>query len=109
MQVRWSLKAADDLETIVRYIQQDDPEAARRVARTTYTAFFPTLWKSSASSTAHNAGRKRNRGTDPARQPADFRNAADSTELSVLNNLAIQTIRQDRNARCQLCLYVAGS
>ena len=36
MEVRWSLKAADDLEQIVRYIQHDDPEAARRVARRIY-------------------------------------------------------------------------
>ena len=36
MEVRWSLNAADDLERIVRFIQQDDPEAARRVARTIY-------------------------------------------------------------------------
>jgi len=36
MDVRWAPRAADDLERIVRYIQQDDPEAAHRVARTIY-------------------------------------------------------------------------
>jgi toxin ParE1/3/4 len=37
MEVRWSPKAADDLERIVRYIQQQDsPEAARRVAQAIY-------------------------------------------------------------------------
>lgn len=33
MEVRWSLEAADDLEQIVRYIQRDNPEVARKVAR----------------------------------------------------------------------------
>jgi addiction module RelE/StbE family toxin len=32
MEVRWSPEAADDLERIVRYIQRDDPEVARKVA-----------------------------------------------------------------------------
>jgi toxin ParE1/3/4 len=36
MEVRWSLQAADDLERIVKYIQQDNPEAARRAAQTIY-------------------------------------------------------------------------
>jgi toxin ParE1/3/4 len=30
--VRWSPEAADDLEQIVRHIQHDSPEVARRVA-----------------------------------------------------------------------------
>ncbi len=32
MEVSWSPEAADDLERIVRYIQRDNPEAAREVA-----------------------------------------------------------------------------
>jgi toxin ParE1/3/4 len=32
MEVRWSPEAADDLEGIVRYIQHDSPEVARKVA-----------------------------------------------------------------------------
>jgi len=36
MNVRWAPRAADDLERIVRYIQQDDPEAAYRVAQVIY-------------------------------------------------------------------------
>ena len=36
MQVRWSPEAAADLELIVRYIQKDNPAAARDVAMTIY-------------------------------------------------------------------------
>jgi len=36
MQVRWSPAAAEDLEGIVNYIRKDNPDAARRVARTIY-------------------------------------------------------------------------
>jgi addiction module RelE/StbE family toxin len=36
MRVRWSPEATDDLERIVRRIQQDNPAAARRVAHTIY-------------------------------------------------------------------------
>ncbi|HWB49347.1 MAG TPA: type II toxin-antitoxin system RelE/ParE family toxin [Stellaceae bacterium] len=36
MEVRWTVPAADDLERIARYIQQDDPRAARRVAESLY-------------------------------------------------------------------------
>ena len=37
MEVRWSPKAADDLERIVKYIQEhDSAEAARRVAQMIY-------------------------------------------------------------------------
>ncbi len=32
MEVRWSPEAADDLERVVRYIQRDNPEVARKVA-----------------------------------------------------------------------------
>jgi toxin ParE1/3/4 len=32
MDVRWSPEAADDLERIVRHIQHDSPEVARKVA-----------------------------------------------------------------------------
>ena len=36
MKVRWSLPAAEDLERICERIEPDNPEAARRVARTIY-------------------------------------------------------------------------
>jgi toxin ParE1/3/4 len=36
MQVRWSMPAADDLERICAWIEQDNPEAASRVAGTIY-------------------------------------------------------------------------
>jgi toxin ParE1/3/4 len=36
MQVRWSIPAAEDLEHICDWIERDNPEAARRVARTIY-------------------------------------------------------------------------
>jgi plasmid stabilization system protein ParE len=36
MRVRWSLPAAEDLQRICERIELDDPEAARRVARTIY-------------------------------------------------------------------------
>jgi plasmid stabilization system protein ParE len=36
MQVRWSIPAAEDLEHICGWIERDNPEAARRVARTIY-------------------------------------------------------------------------
>jgi len=34
MEVRWSLPAAEEVERICERIEQDSPEAARRVART---------------------------------------------------------------------------
>jgi len=37
MKVRWSLPAAEDLERICERIEGDNPEAARRVARTIYS------------------------------------------------------------------------
>jgi toxin ParE1/3/4 len=36
MEIRWSLPAAEDLERICERIERDNPEAARRVARTIY-------------------------------------------------------------------------
>jgi toxin ParE1/3/4 len=36
MKLRWSSPAADDLERICERIERDNPEAARRVARTIY-------------------------------------------------------------------------
>jgi addiction module RelE/StbE family toxin len=38
MRVRWTAPAAKDLEHIVEYIRRDNPEAARRVARTIFEA-----------------------------------------------------------------------
>lgn len=34
MHIRWLPEAADDLERVVRYIYDENPEAARRVAQT---------------------------------------------------------------------------
>jgi plasmid stabilization system protein ParE len=34
--VRWTIKAADDLASIVNYIRKDSPEVARRIAKTIY-------------------------------------------------------------------------
>lgn len=36
MEIRWSLPAAEDLERICERIERDNPEAARRVAKTIY-------------------------------------------------------------------------
>jgi toxin ParE1/3/4 len=36
MQVRWTRPAAEDLERIARRIQQDNPAAALRIAKTLY-------------------------------------------------------------------------
>ena len=36
MRVRWSTRASDDLADIVAYIRPDNPEAARRMAKTIY-------------------------------------------------------------------------
>jgi toxin ParE1/3/4 len=36
MEIRWSLPAAEDLERICAWIERDNPEAARRVAKTIY-------------------------------------------------------------------------
>ncbi len=52
MEVRWSLSAAEDLELICQRIERDNPEAARRVARTIYDGCarlkdFPNLGRPS--------------------------------------------------------------
>jgi plasmid stabilization system protein ParE len=52
MEVRWSLSAAEDLEHICQRIERDNPEAARRVARTIYDGCtrlknFPNLGRPS--------------------------------------------------------------
>ena len=52
MEVRWSLPAAEDLERICEWIARDNPEAARRVARTIYDGCgslkqFPYLGRAS--------------------------------------------------------------
>lgn len=36
MEIRWSLPAAEDLERICAWIERDNPEAARRVAKIIY-------------------------------------------------------------------------
>jgi toxin ParE1/3/4 len=52
MEVRWSLPAAEDLERICERIERDNPEVARRVARTIYDGCarlkdFPNLGRAS--------------------------------------------------------------
>ena len=52
MEVRWSIPAAEDLESICEWIERDNPEAARRVARTIYDECgrlkdFPNLGRAS--------------------------------------------------------------
>lgn len=52
MQVRWSKPAANDLDLICRRIEPDNPDAARRVARTIYDGCarlkdFPNLGRAS--------------------------------------------------------------
>jgi toxin ParE1/3/4 len=53
MEVRWSVAAADDLKRICERIERDNPEAARRVARTVYAGCaclkdFPHLGRASS-------------------------------------------------------------
>jgi plasmid stabilization system protein ParE len=53
MEIRWSLPAAEDLERICERIEPDDPESARRVARTVYDGCarlkdFPHLGRTSS-------------------------------------------------------------
>lgn len=53
MEIRWSLPAAEDLERICQRVEQDNPDAARRIARTIYDACgrlrdFPNLGRASA-------------------------------------------------------------
>jgi toxin ParE1/3/4 len=52
MQVRWSIPAAEDFEHICEWIERDNPETARRVARTIYDECarlkdFPNLGRAS--------------------------------------------------------------
>jgi toxin ParE1/3/4 len=52
MQVRWSIPAAEDLQHICEWIERDNPEAARRIARTIYDECgrlknFPNLGRAS--------------------------------------------------------------
>jgi toxin ParE1/3/4 len=37
MEIRWSIPAAEDLEHICKWIERDNPAAARRVATTIYS------------------------------------------------------------------------
>ncbi|HTU46583.1 MAG TPA: type II toxin-antitoxin system RelE/ParE family toxin [Bryobacteraceae bacterium] len=53
MEVRWSTAAADDLERICEWIERDNPEAARRLAKTIYDGCgklkdFPHMGRASA-------------------------------------------------------------
>jgi len=41
MEIRWSALAADDLERICAWIERDNPEAARRVAKIIYEGCGP--------------------------------------------------------------------
>ena len=52
MEIRWSLPAAEDLERICAWIERDNPEAARRVAKIIYEGCtqlkdFPNLGRAS--------------------------------------------------------------
>jgi toxin ParE1/3/4 len=52
MEVRWSPSAANDLESICDRIERDNPEAARRIARSIWNACerlqdFPRLGRAS--------------------------------------------------------------
>lgn len=52
MLVRWSAPAADDLERICTWIEKDNPEASRRIAKIIYEgcgqlAQFPQLGRAS--------------------------------------------------------------
>ena len=52
MEIRWSLPAAEDLERICAWIERDNPEAARRVAKIIYDGCgqlkdFPHLGRAS--------------------------------------------------------------
>ena len=56
MQVRWSLPATEDLERICERIERDNPEAARRIARTIYDGCarlkdFPYIGRASSRMT----------------------------------------------------------
>lgn len=52
MEIRWSALAADDLERVCAWIERDNPDAARRVAKIIYEGCgqlknFPNLGRSS--------------------------------------------------------------
>ena len=52
MEIRWSLPAAEDLERICEWIERDNPEAARRVAKTIFEGCahlkdFPNMGRAS--------------------------------------------------------------
>jgi len=52
MELRWSLRAAEDLERICARIERDNPEAARRVAKIIYDGcaqlkHFPNIGRAS--------------------------------------------------------------
>ena len=52
MEIRWSVPAVEDLERICEWIELDNPEAARSVARTIYDGClrlkdFPNLGRAS--------------------------------------------------------------
>jgi plasmid stabilization system protein ParE len=52
MELRWSVSAAEDLERICAWIERDNPEAARRVAKIIYERCgqlkqFPNLERAS--------------------------------------------------------------
>ncbi len=52
MEIRWSLRAAEDLEHICAWIERDNPDAARRVAATIYEGCsqlkdFPNIGRAS--------------------------------------------------------------
>jgi toxin ParE1/3/4 len=52
MELRWSMPAAEDLERICEWIERDNPEAARRLAKTIYEGCerlrqFPHLGRAS--------------------------------------------------------------
>jgi toxin ParE1/3/4 len=52
MEVRWSLLAAKDLERICERIERDNPEAARKIAKTIYHGCgklgdFPSMGRAS--------------------------------------------------------------
>jgi toxin ParE1/3/4 len=53
LNIRWSLPTAEDLERICERIERDNPEAARRIARTIYEGCtrlkdFPHLGRASS-------------------------------------------------------------
>jgi toxin ParE1/3/4 len=53
MEIRWSVPAVEDLERICEWIERDNPEAARSIARTIYHECarlknFPNLGRASS-------------------------------------------------------------